>query len=579
MPSPVGEPPHDPADRLDEPVSHAGTQWVGCSLPRVEDDRLLRGAGRFVADAAAPGMLHAVVLRSPVAAGRIVRLETEAAAALPGVVAVLTATEVAQDGLRGIPFEVCPPGREEDARQHGPAAVADPQPLLAAGRVRYVGEPVALVVAETLARAMDAAEAVALEIAAEPAVVDVAGALAHGMAGVADPVLFSHEIGTRAAAEACFAAAAVVVEIDTLVPRLAPAPIETRAYLARYDALSGTTTLIAAAGKPHPLRDALARDVLAIDPSALRVVAPDIGGGFGGKNVAYVEAALVTWAARRLKADVRWISTRNESFLSDVQGRDHRIRARLAVDAEGLITALDVADDVNLGAYLAPRGVTPALNAAKALTGPYRIVALHAVLRGVLTNTVPTAPYRGAGAPEAAFALERLVDMAARRLGLDPVEIRARNLITPAMLPWTARTGVTFHSVDFPAQLDAMRPALAEARARRADRPELRIGVGVAFTIEGYAPAFGESTEMIVGADGGVEVRIGTKSSGQSHETTYAQIAADALGLSPDAITIVQGDTALIARGNGTGASRSLTVGGSAILEAAAALLRRAAGA
>jgi carbon-monoxide dehydrogenase large subunit len=536
---------------------------IGERRPRAEDARLISGKGRFVADFTMPDMLHAVVLRSPMAAGRIRLLDIEAARAVVGVVGVYTAADLAADGLGGIPWEVCPPGFEHLAAFPGDPAVAEPQPLLAAGHVRYVGEPVALVVARTEAAAFDGAEAVLLDIDQDPAAVDPRAA---------DSVtLFDAQVGDPAPLPSLFAAAHAIVEVETHVPRLVAAPMETRGYLASFDAETGQWTLVASAGKPHPIRDTIATHVLHVEPARIRVIAPDIGGGFGAKNVAHAEAALVLWAARRLGRPVRWICGRGESFLSDMQGRDHFISARLAVDADGRFLALQYEAWVNLGAYLAPRGVIPCMSGVKVLTGPYRVTAASGRVRAQLTNTVPTCPYRGAGAPETAFVVERLVDKAAHRLGLDPAEIRRRNLVPPDALPYRAPTGAVIHSVDFPAVLER-----AVSRSGWTARPSsgvLRRGIGMAFAIEGFGTSYDEAAEILVDGAGRVEIRIGTKSSGQSHETTYAQVAADALKIDADRITIVQGDTALIQRGNGTGASRSMTTGGSAILATAARLI------
>jgi carbon-monoxide dehydrogenase large subunit len=547
--------------------------WTGRRLARVEDERLVTGHGRFVADFVETGQLHAVVLRSQVARGRLLSVDVSAACEVPGVVAVLTGMDAAEAGLGGIPWEVCPPGFESRAAYPGDPAVAEPQPILARDEIRYVGEPIAFVIAETLAAAQDGAEQIAVEIEDLPATASITE-------GPGPAPLFSYEAGDPAAVDAAMRTAAIVVNLETHVPRLVAAPIETRGYSASYDIAAGTWTAIASAGKPHPVRDTIAQHVLKVDPSRIRLIAPDIGGGFGAKNVAHAELALVLWAAQRLGRPVRWISSRNEAFLSDMQGRDHAIAARLAVDAEGRMLAIDYRSVVNLGAYLAPRAVVPCISGVKVLTGPYRIAAAAAHVDAVHTNTVPTCPYRGAGVPETAFAVERLVDMAAQKLGLDPAEMRRRNLVAASDLPWPTPTGPTLHSVDFPAVLEA---ALERFRQvdRRAEGPDsgdgtLRRGVGLAFTIEAYGTAYEEAAELIVDGAGTVELRIGTKSGGQSHETSYAQIAADALGLSPGAIRVLQGDTWLIERGHGTGASRSITTGGSAIKRAAENLIAEA---
>jgi carbon-monoxide dehydrogenase large subunit len=333
-----------------------------------------------------------------------------------------------------------------------------------------------------------------------------------------------------------------------------------------YSAENQSWKIWATAGKPHPVRDTIAKHILHVDPDKIHLVANDIGGGFGGKNVTHAEAALTLWAAKKVGRPIRWISTRLEAFQSDMQARDHLIEASLAFGKDGIISAVSYDSMVDLGAYLSPRGVMPALTSLKTITGPYRIGAAHGRVRGILTNTVPTCTYRGAGAPECAYAIERLVDMAAAQLEIDPVEFRRLNLLQPEALPWTAPTGVTFHSVNFPAILDAAVNGKSFRKVRRKKSDRFLHGVGAAFSVECYSASFGETAEVLVHRGRAIEIRIGTKSSGQSHETTYAQIAADTFELPANYFKVIQGDTQLVAQGNGTGASRSLTVGGSAIV-------------
>jgi carbon-monoxide dehydrogenase large subunit len=548
------------------------SKLVGERMIRLEDDRLVRGNGMFVADETMPDLCYAAILRSPAACGRIRSIDTTAAAACEDVLAVLTGPDVIADGLGGIPWEVCPPGLENKSRFPGDPDVAESQPLLASSRVRYVGEPVALVIATSQAAALAGMDATVLDIELDEPVIGVE-TFRHED-GDAE-ALFTAEIGNRARADECLEHAFGVVRLRTHIPRLAAAPIEPRGYLSRYDPKDETWTIVAAVGKPHPVRDTIAKHVLHVEPGKIRLIAGDIGGGFGGKNVAHAEAALTLWAAKRVGRPVSWISTRLDAFLSDMQGRDHLIDASLAFAKDGLFTAVSYDSMVDLGAYLSPRGVMPSLTSLKTITGPYRIEAAHGRVRGFLTNTVPTCTYRGAGAPECAFAIERLVDMAALKLSIDPAELRRRNLLAPAALPWTAPTGVTFHSVDFPAVFKA---ALGNKPKKRKSvkSTRFRYGTGIAYAIECYGASFDEAAEIVVRKQAPVEIRIGTKSSGQSHETTYAQIAADALALSCDHFRIVQGDTLVVARGNGTGASRSMTVGGSAIIQAAQKLLSEA---
>lgn len=552
---------------------------IGSSIPRFEDERLVTGTGSFVGDVHQRGMAHAVVLRSSWAHGRIAAIDTADARAMPGVLAILAIADLDAAGLGGIPWEVCPPPLQSVAKFQGDPAIAAPQSLLARDRVRYVGEPLAFVVAETKAQALDAAEAIGVTIEDLPAIVDARAAtgddapLLHD--GVARNILFRHEIGDAAAVGAAFARAAHVERLVSHAPRLTPAPIEPRGYVGHFDPGTRRYTLDAAAGKPHPVRNTLARAVFGIDPTDILVRASDIGGGFGGKNVVHAEQALVLWASRVTGRPVRWISDRVDAFLSDMQGRDHSIDASIALDRRGRILAIRYESIVALGAWLAPRGVIPTMSGLKVLTGAYAIPAAHARVSAVHTNTVPTCPYRGAGVPETIFVLERLVDLAALHMGIDPAEIRRRNLIRPDMLPYRTPVGTTHHSVDYPALLEhALTAAGWQKRppSRQKNQQTLR-GKGISFSLEAYGTTFEEQAELVADAKGSIEVRIGTMSGGQSHETVYRQIAADALGIAAEAITILQGDTDRIERGNGTGASRSITTGGSALWHAAANLI------
>ena len=534
---------------------------------RFEDERLLTGAGRFIADVRIPGTVHAVVVRSPHAHAL---LRSICIATAPGLLAVLTAADVAADGLGGIPWEVAPPGI---TAPEGDKAVAAPQTLLADRRVRYVGEPVALVVAERLDQARDAAERLTIDYEPLAAVVLPEAAAAPGAPLLHDGgnICFRFGHGDAAATDAAFAQSAVHVTLRAVNQRLIAAPIECRGYVGVWE--RGRWTLHAAAGKPHPIRRTLARFVFGVAEDRIRVVVGDVGGGFGAKNVLYAEAALVLWAARRLGRPVRWQADRSDTFQSDVQGRDHTSDAAMAFDAEGRITAVRIATLANLGAWLGPRAVNPAVSGAKILAGTYRVPAARIDVTGVHTNKVPTCPYRGAGAPEMIFLLERLMDLGARRLGLAPDEIRRRNLLPPDALPCPTLGGVTYADCDFPA---VMAQALAGSDwagfpARRTDseaRGMLR-GIGLSMSIEAYGPVVEEAAELSLDPDGSVELRIGTQSSGQSHATVYALLLSERLGIAADQIRVVQGDTDRIARGNGTGASRSLTVGGSAAVQSA----------
>jgi carbon-monoxide dehydrogenase large subunit len=551
--------------------------WIGERLLRSEDENLLTGKGRFVADFAEPEMLHAIVFRSPVASAVLRAIDTSAALAVEGVIGILTGEDAARDGLGGIPWEVCPPGFESKARHIGDPDVAPPQPVLALHELRYVGEPVALVVATTVAAATVAAEQIKLTIEERAPVTRLP---AHALCAWSAPegAVFSAGVGDDpVSVQRLIGSAPHVVEIKTEIPRLAAAPLETRGYLASYDAQSGEWRVVSSAGKPHSVRDTIALHVLHVDPARIKVTAPDIGGGFGAKNVAHAEMALVLWAARKLGRPVRWICSRGESFLSDMQGRGHLIHARLALDSEGKFLALAYRSLVDLGAWLAPRAIVPAVSGLKVLSGPYRIGAVAGRVDALHTNNVPTCPYRGAGIPETAFAVERLVDMAASRLKMDPATLRARNLVAAHDMPYATRTGTTLHSVDFAGLLAAARKLSNwDAPQPASSRAGIMRGRGMAFTMEAYGASFDEAAELVAHENGRVEILIGTKSGGQGHLTSYAQIAADALGLPPATFDIVQGDTARIARGNGTGASRSITTGGSALLRTAQLLVEDA---
>lgn len=534
---------------------------------RFEDERLLTGAGRFIADLNLPGAAHAVLVRSPHAHARLGAIKMTAA---PGLLAVLTARDVAADRLGGIPLEVAPPGV---TAPEGDLAVAPPQALLARDRVRYVGEPVALVVAERLEQARDAAESLIIDYEPLGAVINPAAALEPPALPLhpGGNLCFRFGHGDAAATEAAFSQSAVQVSLRALNQRLIAAPIECRGYAGVWE--GGRWTLHAAAGKPHPIRRTLARFVFGVAEDRIRVVVGDVGGGFGAKNVLYAEAALVLWAARRLGRPVRWQADRAETFQSDMQGRDHTSDAAMAFDGDGCIMAVRIATLANLGAWLGPRAVNPAVSGAKILAGAYRVPAGRLDVAGVYTNTVPTCPYRGAGAPEVIFLLERLMDLGARRLGLQPDEIRRRNLLPPEALPCATVGGVTYADCDFPAVL-AEALALADwagfagRRAAAGSCGVLR-GIGLSMSIEAYGPAVDEAAELSLEPDGRVELRIGTQSSGQSHATVYALLLAERLGLAAECVQVVQGDTDRVTRGNGTGASRSLTIGGSAALGSA----------
>jgi aerobic carbon-monoxide dehydrogenase large subunit len=555
------------------------SDYVGTPVLRVEDERLLTGRGRYVADLAIEGLTHLVVVRSTHPAARLRSIDTRAAARMSGVLGVWTAKDVHADGLHGIPWELrppVPPGTTNLPPQGDPS-VAPPQPLLAEAVVRYQGEPVAALVAISLERALDAAEAIVVDYEPLPAVFDVREAEKPGAVLVWDRfpgnVCFRVNAGDAAKAAHAFAQASHVTSLAIHVPRLVQNPIETRTYLGIYDASGDQYTLHAAAGKPQTIGRAIANDIFGIPKERVRVIAKDVGGGFGAKNTLYAEEALVLWAAKKTGRPVRWVSSRADGFLSDMQARDQAADAALAFDARGKILGMRVRMLTNLGAYLGQRGATPPTLPPRVITGVYDIPALQYEGVALHTHTVPTCPYRGAGAPEAILIIERLMDRAARELGIDPVVLRRRNLIDKANMPYQTAGISLYDSGDFAAGMD-----LAEGRAevagfkQRREASEARgclRGLGYANMMEACGYGIADKAEVSCLPDGSIEVRIGTMSNGQSHETVYAQILADGLGIALERIRIIQGDSKETPDGWGTGASRSMTVGGSALVLAA----------
>jgi carbon-monoxide dehydrogenase large subunit len=554
---------------------------VGQSVRRLEDPRLLQGHGRYSEDVVLPREAQAVVVRSPHAHARIRAIDVAAARARPGVLAVLTGADLAADGLGPLPSD---PGRK---RADGTPAFATPRPALARDRVRHVGDPVALVVAETRAAAQDAAEAVVVDYEPLPAVAATADARRPGAPAVwdeaPDNVAFVWEAGSREAVDRAFAAAAHVTRLRFTVSRVAPAPIEPRAAVGEFDRRSGRYTLHTGIQGPHGLRQLLAEPVLRVPQSQLRVVTGDVGGSFGMRSGAYPEHVLVLWAARRLGRPVKWVSDRREGMVSDEHGRDNLTTVELALDADGRFLALRVDLTLNIGAYLTPRSAGPGTNNVGGSAGVYTTPAIHHRTIGVFTNMTPTGPYRGAGRPEASYAIERVIDVAARELGRDPVELRRLNLIPPSAMPFTTGLVFTYDCGDFGRGMDlALRLAdhagfeARRAAARRAGR--LR-GLGVANAIEvaggPYTAVNPDTAELRVNPDGSVALFTGSTSMGQGNETAFVQIVSERLGLPPARVQVFWGDSDQLGAGRGNGGSGALTVGGSAVLRAAEKIVER----
>lgn len=554
-------------------------RYLGTSVARVEDGRFLSGAGHFTDDHAPPGTVWGVVVRSPVANGTIRRLDVGEAAGAPGVLAVLTGADALADGLGTLE-----PDKALPRPDGGPMRVP-PRPVLARERVRYVGDPVAFVVAETLDAAKDAAELVDIDIDTLPSVTELE-AVRDGTAPPIDPdwpdnLAFHFEKGDAGAVDDAFARARHVTRLSLRISRVQPTPLEPRAALGEWSGETGGYTLHTPSQAPWRIRKTLARDILHVPVDTLRVVSPDMGGGFGNRSTTTPEQALVLWAARRLDRPVKWRADRTETFQSDDQGRHSLVDAALALDAQGGFLGLKVRTLYGVGAYHSQMSVGPATNNIGVLAGVYRIPAIHVAVDGAMLNVNPAAAYRGAGRPESSYIVERLVDAAARETGRDPAVLRRANMIPAEAMPYKTALTYTYDSGNFPAVLDralalADRDGFPERRAESEARARRR-GFGIACSIESAGnPSRGEQARLTMRDDGTVELAIGTHSHGQGHETAFRQVLADALGLTLDAIDYVQGDTDRLARGGGTAGSRSSAVGGGVATLAAERLIDNA---
>jgi aerobic carbon-monoxide dehydrogenase large subunit len=552
---------------------------IGQSVPREEDPRLLRGEGEYIADLVRPRMAWAHVLRSPHAHARIAAIDTAAAKAMPGVLGVFTAADLAADGLGTMRCRM-PRKRADGSPMH-----QSPHPGLARGAVHFVGDPVAYIVAETRDQAKDAAEAIAVSYEPLPAVVLTSEAVRPGAPAVweacPDNISSVFELGDRKAVDAAFAAAHHVTRQHFVISRIAPNAIEPRGCIGEYDARQRRYTLSAPIGGPHSVRKALAEDVLKIPENRLRVVAPDIGGAFGSKGTTAPEILVTLYAARKLGRPVKWIAERGEALSSDDHCRDNVTDAELALDQDGRFLALRIRTLCNLGAYLSNDvSLFPTFINLGTLAGVYRTPAIHVSVSCVFTNTTSTAPYRGAGRPEACYVLEGIIDRAARELGLDRVALRRRNVIPPSAMPFKTGLVYTYDCGEFEKNMDS---ALATAgyqgfEARRGEakaRGRLR-GIGIANPIERAAgPPGPETAEIRFDPTGTVTLLVGTASQGQSHETMYKILLSDRLGIDSDDVVLVQGDTDKVAWGSGTFGSRSAALGGSAVVRAADKIIEK----
>jgi aerobic carbon-monoxide dehydrogenase large subunit len=550
---------------------------IGQPVPRVEDPRFITGRGRYVDDVELPQQCHGVLVMSPHAHAQIKRIDTAKAKAAPGVLAVLTGADVLADKLGGL----APPMPED---MGGPKGFRTLRAILVTDKVRAVGDRVAFVVAESLAQARDAAELIEIEYEPLPAVTDVEDAVKPGAPVLWDAapnnVSFTLMMGNKDATDAAFAVAKHVVTLKLRNNRITANSIEPRAAIGQYHPDSESYTLYSTSQNPHGTRSSVAGQVLKIPETKLRVLSPDVGGGFGMKHGGYPEDALVVWASRKVGGrPVKWVSTRVEALLGDSQGRDQVVTGELALDEAGKILGLRVNALHNMGSHVFGAAMVVPLFAMRLAPGVYQIPAVHVVGRAVLTNTIPLAPYRGAGRPEATYLIEQLLDRAARVLSIDPVEIRRCNYIPASAMPHKLGTGITYDSGDFVHVMDeclklADWNGFGKRAAESKKRGKLR-GRGIGYFLE-EAAVFNERMVLRFDPSGMLTILAGTHSHGQGHQTVYAQMVGEWLGVPFDNIRFVQGDTDAVPIGRGTYGSRSMHVGGNALRRAADAIIEKA---
>jgi carbon-monoxide dehydrogenase large subunit len=553
-------------------------------MPRFEDLRLVRGAGKYSDDISMPGQAIAVFVRSPHAHAKIKRIDSGAARKIPGVVAVLTGADYAADGLKGAIQRANPAGAIDIkvrafAPEKRPVLEEQQYPLIT-DRARYPGEAVAMVVAENVFAARNAAEAVEIEYDVLPAVTDVrnaTGAEPIWPVTCPDNVALDQDFGDAAAVRAVFETADLVVEQTFVNQRIVNCQMEPRSGVASYDATADSYTLISGNQGVHAPRMVLA-EAFGLPLEKVRFVCPDVGGGFGLRNNLYPEQAAILWAAKRVGRPVKWTNDRSESFLTDYAGRDLVTTARLALTSNGRITAYHVDHIGTCGGQTVT--YVPLSNAYRVATTVYDIPLMHMRCRSVMTNTVPTAPFRGAGRPEATLVLERLIDLAAERLGMDRLRIRQKNVIPKKKLPYRTASGLLYDSGDFAGNMSRM-IEVADwkgfgARRRESKRRGRLRGIGISNYLETPVGIPHERVEVTVRGSGKVELAVGTQSTGQGHETSFAQVMADLLGVHPEDIIFIGGDTAKIPSGSGTHSDRSMRLGGTLMFEASTDVVAQA---
>jgi carbon-monoxide dehydrogenase large subunit len=541
---------------------------IGQGVPRFEDPRLVKGGGRYIDDVVYPGMAFGVCLRSPHGHAKIKSIDTTAAKAAPGVLAVITAADWNAAGLNELP------SHGGLTRRDGAPMFKASYPVLATDRVRWVGDPVVFVVAETTAQANDAAELIEIDYEPLPAVVSTAKATEPGAAkvweGCADNICFVEQIGDKAATDAAFAKAAHVVKHRFVINRVTAAAMEPRGAVGVYLPAEDRYIIHSPVQRAHPYRNEIAK-VMKVPESKVRVICIDVGGSFGMKTPVFNEAPLCMFAAKLTGRAVKWMSTRTEAFLSDAQARDNVTEAELALDKDGTFLGFRVKTVAAIGAYLQNNMPAFILNAGT-LAGCYRTPAMHVDITGVFTNTNPVRPYRGNGRPEAGYVIERMVDVAADELGIDPVELRRRNYVSPSEMPF--KTGLTFvyDCGEFEKNMD-LALELADYKGFKRRRDESRKhgklrGIGISNTIERAAAGGTEGAEVRFDRGGTATLFSGSITAGQGHETVFKQLVCDRLGLNPDDVRYVQGDTDEVFYGEGTGGSRTSTMSSAAFLMA-----------
>jgi len=537
---------------------------IGQGVSRFEDPRLVRGDGRYTDDIKLPGLAHGVVLRSPHAHAKIKSIDTAAAKSAPGVLAVLTSADIKAAGYGDLPV----PGGLK--RRDGSPMYRPRYPILVEDRVRWIGDSVAFVVAETVAQALDAAEMITVDYEELPAVTSTAEAPKPGAPRVwddcPDNICFVELIGDKAAVDAAFARAAHVTRHRFVINRITAATMEPRGAVGDYSAADGRYTIYTPIQRPHPTRADLAK-LLKVPESKVRIVTGDTGGSFGMKSPIFNETPLVLLASKLTGRPVKWISTRTEAFLSDAQARDNVTEAELALDKNGIFIAFHVKTFAAIGAYLQHSMPAFVLNAGT-LAGVYRTPAMHVDITAVFSNTNPMRPYRGNGRPEAAYVIERMVDLAAAELGMDPTELRRRNYVPPSAMPFKTGLTFTYDSGEFEKNMD-LALDLADRKGVKARKAEARkrgklLGFGLSNTIERAGAPSTEGAEVRFDRSGSLILFSGSNSQGQGHETVFKQLVCDRLGLDPKEAQYIQGDTDQVFYGEGTGGSRSATLAGSA---------------